>query len=145
MKPLLALLASVVLVACGATTEEVPDINLVDLQCRAPSACFTLDCACARVGFDGCKVCDPETEVNNVCDCKTTDVASVCQSPVAVCVARGPSCVGGRCVAVSGSCSTSLGEPPQTIAVGTDGGAQFETRCPFTDDQCCPGLSADLQ
>jgi hypothetical protein len=129
--------------SCGTTTEELPDINLVDLECRAPSACFTKSCDCARTSLEVCKVCDPLTATGNVCDCGSLGADIVCQNEVDLCVARGPSC-SGRCVAFSGSCSTSLGVPPQTIAVSNDGGAGFETRCPYTDDQCCPGVSVDL-
>lgn len=134
---LLGLAFAAALTACGTTVEEIPDLNLVNLQCRAPSACYRTDCDCRRATFEGCLVCDPATATTSVCDCNTLGSGVGCTTEVNVCVARGALCT-TRCVAFSGSCSTSAGTPPQTISVPTDGGAALETRCPYIDDVCCP-------
>ena len=131
------------LAACGSTTEEIPDLNLVNLECRVPSACFKIDCDCARATFEGCMVCDPATAPGNVCDCDSFDAGVACMTEVNVCVARGVLCI-GRCVQGTGSCSTSIGSPPQTVSVANDGGANLETRCAFTDDICCTDVAPDL-
>lgn len=121
---------------CGTTSTEVPDLNLVNLQCRAPSACYRTDCECARLGFQNCMKCDPNNATGNVCECLTLGDNIQCLDEVNVCVARGVPCK-GRCITLTGSCETSVGFPPQTIAQAGDGGTTFETRCPFTDDICC--------
>lgn len=140
---LLASLLAVALIACGSTTQEVPDLNLVNLQCRAPSACYRTDCECARLTFQTCMLCDPNNADGNVCECLPLGENVMCLDEVNVCVARGVPCR-GRCVALTGSCATSVGFPPQTVSTSTDAGTNFETRCPFTDDICCEGEAPDL-
>jgi hypothetical protein len=137
------LVALVGLTACQVTT-TTPDLAVVAVGCRQPSACYspsTCDCTRASVGPGGnCISCDPTTvPIILQCDCSMIP-GTECLEPNQVCVGRGTVCpgAGARCLPVGGDCSMGGGDPP-TLAGDPDGGIDIEPRCAFVDDVCCPG------
>lgn len=67
------------------------------------------------------------------------NVEAICGTAQSVCVARGPRCNGGSCVAAGTPCGADSALPPQR----KPGGADSDLYCPFADDQCCPQAPAD--
>jgi hypothetical protein len=155
MRSAVAVLGFAVLAAmaagCGSTATTVPgsDAGVILPGCRAPSACYKVNCPCTRDAIDGelCRACDPRTSPGLTCDCVALE--SDCLETVQVCVGRGDRCMGtgARCLPVGSSCMMSGGVPPQVVSttVGpADAGPSTETRCPYTDDICCTGPEPDL-
>jgi hypothetical protein len=64
---------------------------------------------------------------------------AICATAPSICIARGPRCTGGSCVAAGTACGASTALPPQR----KPGGGDSELYCPFADDVCCPQSMAD--
>lgn len=64
---------------------------------------------------------------------------AICATAQTVCVARGPRCTGGSCVAAGSVCGAGNALPPQR----KPGSGDSELYCPFGDDICCPPGTAD--
>ena len=89
------------------------------------------------VGDGGVSVGPAPTDPSGVCSLyPSPDPAyeAICATAQAVCVARGPRCTGGSCIAVGGTCGMGNALPPQRKPGSSDG----ELYCPFADDICCP-------
>jgi hypothetical protein len=147
--PLIALAAAFGLsLGCSSSTLGT-DLGIVQPGCRAPSACFLVDCACNRgdvtatdMGAPACRACDPNAQF---CICENDvdlGAAQVCIEAATLCVGKSTlvcSGTGARCLPKGSTCATSGGDPPQLIANGMN----LEPHCQYADDTCCPG-AADL-
>lgn len=145
-------LAATAASGCGSTASTLPgsDAGVVLPGCRAPSACYKVNCPCTRdaIGGELCLACDPRTAPGLTCDCVALE--SDCLEAVQVCVGRAATaCLGAgtRCLPAGSTCAQSGGTPPQVVSttVGlADAGPSTEPRCPFSDDVCCPAPVTDM-
>jgi hypothetical protein len=136
MHRLLFPLVALLVVGCESTS-TAPDFGATVTGCRAPSACYTLECPCQNASevASECMVCNP-TGMSGGCDCTVFDGGSVeCLEPAQVCVGRASS----TCTTPGARCAPSCdqpGVPPQLVSADDAG---LERRCPYVGDHCCLG------